>query len=190
MRARNALLAAVATAAGVTGIMGGANASTQTNSEAPTSTRAAGAAVPEVQADIANNFAIFRDKPATSMPSAIAARVGSAARFGRNANLARSIATPYGPGWVIPGDQYVCITMPDPVDGFGESCAQTSVAVKEGVWLRLAGDSADAKAADVLLAPDGANVSSATPRQVSKRSLGVYTRAGATSEPPPTVDAG
>jgi hypothetical protein len=96
-------------------------------------------AVAVVQQPIEESFKIFRDRSATPMPAKIAAQVGSPSRFGRNPNLARRIRTPTGDGWIIPGDGWLCIAMPDPVDGYGTSCLPTQIAAKQGLYVGLSG---------------------------------------------------
>lgn len=137
-----------------------ANASTESE---PSTTEAAAtriadvptSAVAVVQPDIANNFALFRAQGATPMPADLAKALGSPTKFGRNAALARKITTPSGTGWVIPGDGFICLAVPDPVDGYGESCTATDVVVKQGLWVGLRGDGPDAKSLDTVLVPDG-----------------------------------
>ena len=45
---------------------------------------------------------------------------------------------------MIPGNGYLCIAIPDPVDGYGESCTTIDVVLQQGLWVRLSGDVADA----------------------------------------------
>ena len=166
MRARTSLAILLAIAGSTAVVAVGANAANSTPDKAASSSASGESTtpvttttpVPVVQSDITNNFVLFRDQPASPIPPDIAARVASSERFGRNADLARSIQTPHGTGWVIPGDHWLCIVMPDPVDGYGESCNPTSTAIERGLWIRLAGDSPDAKASDALLVPDGTQV--------------------------------
>lgn len=96
-------------------------------------------AVPAVQQQILENFAIFREQGATPMPADVAEQVASPKRFGRNPDLARKIATVTGDGWVIPGDGFVCIAMPDPVDGFATSCLPTQIVAERGLYVSLSG---------------------------------------------------
>lgn len=114
-------------------------------------------AVPDVQAAISAHFALFRDQPATGMPADAVAQVGSPGRYGRNPDLAREIETPTGPGWVIPGNGYLCIAVPDPVDGYGTTCLPTDVAAQQGLSIRLWGDLPSGKTAETMLVPDGAS---------------------------------
>lgn len=96
-------------------------------------------AVAAVQQQILDSFAIFRDRPATPMPADVAEQVGSPRRYGRNPNLARKITTVTGDGWVVPGDGWLCIAMPDPVDGFGTTCLPTQIAAARGLHVALSG---------------------------------------------------
>lgn len=119
-------------------------------------------AVPVVQDQITNNFPLFRNQPATPMPRDIAEQVASPETHGRNATLARSFQTPYGTGWVIPGDGYLCIAVPTTTNGSGTSCVPTELAIERGLWLRIGGSRADGKVLETVVAPDGANVVSGT----------------------------
>jgi hypothetical protein len=78
--------------------------------------------------------------------------------------------------------------MPDPIDGYGEGCVSTTDAIQRGVWIRLAGDSPDAPAADVLLVPDGAHVNSAPTGKTSTDGPSVVTHQGTAADARPTVD--
>jgi hypothetical protein len=112
------------------------------------------AAVAEVQPRIASNFALFRDRPARPVPDELVAQIASPTRFGRNPALARSIDTANGTGWVVPGDGYLCLVVPDPVSGYGVGCTTTEVAIKQGLWLRLHGEDPEGPALDTLVLPD------------------------------------
>lgn len=112
-------------------------------------------AVAELQPAIVEHFALFREKPAAVMPDDAKQQIGSATRYGRNASLARAIKTVTGTGWVIPGDGYLCIAVPDPVDGYGTSCLPTEDAVRQGLALTLSGNMPDGQAAETLLVADG-----------------------------------
>ncbi|HEU4976503.1 MAG TPA: hypothetical protein VFT50_15530 [Baekduia sp.] len=115
-------------------------------------------AVSEVQPELRASFALFRDRPASGMPEAVAAQVGSPRRFGRNPALARAINTVTGTGWVIPGDGFVCVAVPDPVDGYGTTCMPTSLAAQRGVSIALWGNLPGGQAAETMLVPDGTRV--------------------------------
>ena len=171
MRKHTKILAALVAAAAVSG---GAfvSAATKSSGEVPPGsakqapTDQLGAPVPVVQDEIRENFALFRNEAATPMPPDIAVQIGSSTRYGRNSALARTIATPYGTGWVTPGDGYLCIAVPDPVDGYGSSCVPTELAVARGLVLRLGGvgakgapfETADeaGETLDTMVLPDGA----------------------------------
>lgn len=129
---------------------------TTTTSAAPTT------AVAVVQSDIQASFVLFRDRPPSPMPPDVAVQVGSPAAFGRNPDLARAIKTATGTGWVIPGDGYLCIAVPDPVDGYGTTCATTADAVRHGLAITLWGDIPGAAAADTVLVADGQRVVNGT----------------------------
>lgn len=116
------------------------------------------AAVGELQPAIVEHFALFREKPAAVMPDDAKQQIGSASRYGRDASLARAIKTVTGTGWVIPGDGYLCIAVPDPIDGYGTSCLPTEVAVRQGLALTLSGNMPNGKAAETLLVADGSRV--------------------------------
>jgi hypothetical protein len=112
------------------------------------------AAVTAVQPDAQAAFKLLRTVAPTPMPPDVADAVGSPQRFGRNPALARSIQTPTGKGWVIPGDGFLCIAVPDPVDGWGTTCLPTAVAAQRGLGIGLT--AANGKSVETLLVPDGA----------------------------------
>lgn len=119
--------------------------------EAPKPTVAVG----ELQSEILENFALFRERAAGNMPEHIAEQVGSPERYGRDPALARAIKTVTGTGWVIPGDGYLCLAVPDPIDGYGTSCVPTEVAVRQGLALTLSGNIPNGQAAETLVIADG-----------------------------------
>lgn len=113
-------------------------------------------AVRSVEPDAAAAFTLLRSTPPTSpMPPDVVSAIASPTRFGRNAALARKIATPTGDGWVIPGKGFLCIAIPDPGYGWGTSCVPTSVAVTRGLGIGLT--SVDGRSEETLLVPDGAS---------------------------------
>jgi hypothetical protein len=112
-------------------------------------------AIPAVGADVTSHFTLFRDHPASGMPDDVATKMASPGHYGRNAELARAIDTPYGQGWVVPGDEYLCIVVPNAAGGYAEGCTTVDLARQDGLWLRLAGDGPSATALDTVLAPDG-----------------------------------
>jgi hypothetical protein len=109
-----------------------------------------------VQEDQADALRVLRRAPvaADEMPAAARDAAGPGL-FGRNPDLARAIATPTGTGWVVPGDDTVCVVVPDPVDGYATSCSPTAVVATGGLTVGLA--DADSSTA-VALVPDGAKV--------------------------------
>lgn len=111
-------------------------------------------AINAVQPDAAKAFKLLRTVPPTPMPADVAEVVGSPQRYGRNPNLARQISTLTGPGYVIPGDGYLCIVVKDPVDGWGSTCSPIADAIRRGLSIGLHG--ADGKGTDTLLVPDDA----------------------------------
>lgn len=91
-------------------------------------------------------------RPATAAdtpPSAVAKMIASGADIDQTG--IRSFESTTGAGWLIPRKDSVCIAIPDPVDGFGVSCAPTSVAVEQGVYVLMIGPEADSP--DVAFAP-------------------------------------
>lgn len=114
------------------------------------------AAIGAVQPDQAQSLRILRRAPraADVLPPDAEAAVGPG-RFGRNPELARAISTPTGTGWVVPGDETICLIAPDPVDGYGVTCAPTSVVKTDGITLGMASKE---RSTAVTLVPDGAEV--------------------------------
>lgn len=117
---------------------------------------AAPAPIGAVQPDQAQSLKVLRRarRASDAMPPQVAAAVGPE-RFGRNPGLARAIQTPTGTGWVVPGDETICLIAPDPVNGYGVTCAPVSVVQTDGITLGMA--SADRSTA-ITLVPDGAEV--------------------------------
>lgn len=112
-------------------------------------------AVKAVQPDAAQAFKLLRTVAPTPMPADVAEAVGSPQRYGRNPHLARQINTLTGPGYVIPGDGYLCIVVKDPVDGWGTTCNTTVDAVRQGLSIGL--HDATGKGIDTVLVPDDAH---------------------------------
>jgi hypothetical protein len=81
--------------------------------------------------------------------------VAGPTRYGRNPAFAREIETTTGPGWVVPGDGYLCIVVPDPIDGYGTSCNETKDVVRRGIAIELRGGAVrDGQAAQTRLLTD------------------------------------
>lgn len=113
------------------------------------------AAVRDVPADVARRFKLFREQKPGAMSNRLKERVASPDKFGRSASLAREIETPYGPGWVIPGDGFLCLAVPTPVGTEGVTCMPAALAAKRGLWLRLSSIQGTDKALDTVVVPDG-----------------------------------
>ena len=114
-------------------------------------------AVPAVEDAITRHFALFRNQEASPVPAHLVPMIASPDRFGRNAVLARKIATVHGTGWVIPGAGYVCLAVPGPVT-YGVTCRPTELAVKEGLWGRFHGERLGDEVVETLVVPDGNKV--------------------------------
>lgn len=114
------------------------------------------APIAAVQADQARALRVLRRerRAGDALPADAAAAAGPG-RFGRNPGLSRAVRTATGTGWVVPGDGVVCLVVPDPVDGYGTSCAPTDVIGDDGLTVGVAGDDA---ASATTLVPDGATV--------------------------------
>jgi hypothetical protein len=115
------------------------------------------AAIGAVQPAQASTLRVLRRtrRASDAMPAAVADAVAGPGRFGRNPGLARAIDTPTGRGWIVPGDDTVCIVVPDPVDGYGTSCSPTSVVATDGLTVGVADE--DGSTAVTLL-PDDARL--------------------------------
>jgi hypothetical protein len=113
-------------------------------------------AVAEAGDDVTSHFTLFRDHPASGMPADVVQMMASPGHYGRNAALARAIDTANGQGWVVPGDGYLCMVLPNgTASGYAEGCTPTDLAVRDGLWVRLSGEGDGATALDTVLAPDG-----------------------------------
>lgn len=147
------LLAAAGGTAVASGVVGGSAASPIDAAQAPTT------AVQKVDPALERAFALLRTRTATPVPDALVDQFASPARYGRNPALARQIETVTGTGWVIPGNGYLCIAIPDPVDGYGSTCSRTEDVLRRGLYIGLRGGKVpDGQAAQTILAPDGAAV--------------------------------
>lgn len=157
--ARRLLTAALVTGlatAGAVGVVGQATAGDAPGPSPASPTAVPPAPIATIQPDQAKTLRVFR-RPRTASDALPAAAVpaASTARYGRNPRLSRAIDTPTGTGWVVPGDNVLCLIVPDPIDGYGTSCAPTAVVEREGLTVGLVG--ADSSTA-VTLVPDGATV--------------------------------
>ncbi len=167
--------ACVLAASATLGASSGARAAS--SSHQPASPGSTLTAVPAVPPAVRDHFALFRDQPAAKIPSDVAAAVASPARFGRNPDLAREIATTYGKGWIVPGDGYLCIIVPDPdFGGYGTGCDTVENAVARGLVLtRRQGPDGPGNA--VGLVPDGAQAA------LTRGSLPLRTSGGVVNSP-------
>jgi hypothetical protein len=116
------------------------------------------AIVQNVQAAQSEHFAVFRRArtAADAVPPAAKAAVGDSRASGRNLALSRAIRTPTGRGLVSPGDGTICLSVPDPVDGYGVTCGETVQVVKKGLALMMISPERPDVAQVTLLLPDGA----------------------------------
>lgn len=96
-------------------------------------------ATAESTPDLEAGLAVLRGAP-EGMPQPVADLMASPGRFGRNAQLAQEIKTSTGPGWLVPAKGGLCLIVPDPVDGFGTTCAPASRISAGLLELTLSGD--------------------------------------------------
>ncbi len=96
-------------------------------------------AVAQLDPALTESFALFREHRASAPPASVTAQVAGPTRYGRNPSFARRIHTATGTGWVVPGDGYLCIVVPDPVDGYGTSCNLIEDVVRRGLAIELRG---------------------------------------------------
>lgn len=112
-----------------------------------------------VQADQRNAFKIFAE-PRTAadvVPTKAASMIGDSQLSGRNLSLSRAISTLTGRGWAIPGNRAICLAVPDPTDGFGITCVNTSYARSFGVLSMMASPSVPGDVDLTLLLANGAS---------------------------------
>lgn len=142
-----------------------------------------------VQPDQANALRVFARSrgPHDAMPAGARSLIGNSVHSGRNVELSRRVSTPSGAGWAIPGNGTVCLAVPDAVDGFGVSCAETSQARKRGVAVIAISPDAPQAAKLTMLSPTGSDVTAemadGSTRELSADDEGVVsvTLTGATS---------
>lgn len=146
-------------------------------------------AVPLVQDQIKDSFALFRDQPPSPIPAELVEQIASPQRHGRNAALARSIQTANGAGWAIPGDGYLCLAVPTTARSYATTCVPTELAIDRGLWLRLSGAREDGKALDTIVVPVSVDtvISGASELEVPKTGVvSEFVDADSTSGPRPT----
>lgn len=151
-------VAVAATAAGIAGIVASAAVSDEGGTPDPRPAHAASISL-AVDSALVDSFSIFR-APATtgdSMPSEVVASAASPERYGRNARLAKGVETVNGPGWVVPGNDAICLVVPDPVDGYGSSCVSAAYGTKFGVIVGMIAPREPKVVRISMLLPDGAN---------------------------------
>ena len=85
-------------------------------------------------------------------------QVGNSTRSGRNVALSRSISTPTGTGWAVPGNGIVCLVVPDPIDGYGITCTETRHARTHGIAVILISPDDPETAKLTLLTPRGSHI--------------------------------
>lgn len=95
------------------------------------------APVSELDPALIEAFSAFREQRASVPPATVAARVAGPTRYGQNTAYAREIETATGPGWIVPGDDHLCIVVPDPVDGHATSCNPIDDVVRRGIAIEL-----------------------------------------------------
>jgi hypothetical protein len=133
------LLIGVAALVGITApiVLHGSHANAATSSPTPTPAQA----IPAL------------GRPATAAdtpPPAVAKMIASGADVD-HAGI-RSFASTTGVGWLIPHKESLCIAIPDPVDGFGASCAPMADAVRLGLLAMMSGPRAGSDAMVVAFA--------------------------------------
>ena len=136
--------------------------------------------VTSVPATTTASFAIFRDREATGMPAELVDSLASPQRFGRNAALAREISTVEGPGWVVPGNGYVCLVVPDPEGGHATSCNTIESARVRGVLVGIRDRNTGAGYSTTIV-PDGAQATLATTSGSALRAAALPTTDGVVS---------
>jgi len=138
---------------------GGCVAVASGDDEAPRATPPAA-----IAADALPPFAVFQRPSASSdrMPPATRRMLDTIAKKnGVDLDRARAVAASAGRAvWAIPGQDKVCLAIPDPVDGFGVSCGDVETAKSGRLWVTLLGLPGQ-KLGDVRIAqflPDGVDV--------------------------------
>jgi hypothetical protein len=129
--------------------------------------------VSAVQGDQRGGFAAFaRTRTAADqVPTKVREQIGNSTVSGRNLDLSRAVSTTTGKGWAVPGNGTVCLVVPDPPVGYGVTCLDTGVALKQGLVAMLVTPTRPIKAELTMLAPQGSHVR-ATMNDGSARTLG------------------
>jgi hypothetical protein len=130
-------------------------------------------------ADVRSEFSVLRRAPRSgdALPPAVRRMFEPvAASEGLDLDAARA-ALPAGRGnvWVLPGDDTVCLAIPDPVDGFGIDCRDAASTATGELWVSLVGgpgqQAGDARVA--VLVPDGTDSVTAVEASGHRRALQV-----------------
>lgn len=114
----------------------------------------------DLQDDQRQGFAAFARarNAADQVPSDVREQVGNSTLSGRNLDLSRAVSTTTGKGWAVPGNGSVCLVVPDPLEGYGVTCLDTRLALKQGVVAILIPPTRPIKAEFTMLAPRGSRV--------------------------------
>lgn len=155
--------------------------------------------IPELQPAQSSNFELLRGQATAgdAISQAARAQIGGPSVFGKNLSLARAIDTPDGTGWVVPGDDAICLAVPDGGTGtYGVACNSTDEAVAglaistltrpNNPTVRVIGLLPDNASAPVVTFADGSRQAIATRRGVisavlrEPRTLAVTTALGST----------
>jgi hypothetical protein len=129
-------------------------------------------------ADASSSFAVFQRpaKASDRMPPEARRMLADVVAREAAGDLdgARAVAASAGRAvWAVPGRDKLCLAIPDPVDGFGISCADIA-AVKSGrLWVTLVG-LAGQRAGDVRIAqfvPDGVDAVTAVSDSGNTRTI-------------------
>lgn len=115
-----------------------------------------------VQPEQARTLAVLArpQRASDAVPAEVATDAAGPGRFGRNPELSRAITTPAGRGWVVPGDDVICLVLPDPVDGYATTCGPTQTVAAKGLTLALVDEQATTA---VTVVPPDAEVVATTP---------------------------
>lgn len=162
MRAQKAVIGMFVLFAGAAGVTQVAHGTSAPGEEpAPFSASNQRAEITAIQPSQSKSFAAFR-RPRTAadvIPQEVRGLLTETAVTGKNVDLSRSVTSTAGTAWIIPGDNAVCIALPDPTEVVGVGCATTDYAAAYGSLATLYDPKRPSSKLVGLLLPDGGSAS-------------------------------
>lgn len=111
-------------------------------------------------------------RPAVDV-STMRAKLGMQSSSKLDLQHARRVDTPNGAGYVIPSSDgaRLCLTIPDPVDGFGQTCAATAEVARRGLVGSMVGNEDQSPTVTVAVLPNDSRAPKVHERGGGSRAL-------------------